>query len=132
MKIKISPELKKIAQKYHLELLILFGSLARAVAHSKSDLDIAFFSLKGVNEQQLYEDLASLFHREDIDLVNLYTTHNHSLRYEILSKGRVLYERRKGVKNTMEGQSFIDYIDFQKYYALRSKLLDQRLKAMVS
>ena len=124
--------LKKIAQKYKLELLLLFGSQARGVSHAKSDLDLAFFSLSKVDEQHLYEDLIRLFHREDIDLVNLYTTHNHSLRYEILSKGIVLYEKKKGIKNTMEGQSFIDYMDFQRYYAMRSKLLDAKIKAMVS
>jgi len=125
-------DLKRIARKYKLELLLLFGSQANGGTHSKSDIDLAFFSLVNIDEQRLYEDVMKIFQRGDIDLINLYTTHNHSLRYEILSKGLIIYERKKGTKSKMEGQSFIDYLDFQRYYALRSKLLDSKLSAMVN
>ena len=124
--------LKEIARKYKLELLLLFGSQARGAQHSGSDIDLAFFSIEKIDEQKLFEDLMGIFHRGDIDLINLYTAHNHSLRYEILSKSVILYERRKGIKSTMEWQSYIDYMDFQKYYASRSKLLDAQIKVLVS
>ncbi|MBI4152176.1 nucleotidyltransferase domain-containing protein [Candidatus Woesearchaeota archaeon] len=132
MKIGHSTELKRIARKYKLELLLLFGSQAKGGTHSKSDIDLAFFSQVKIDEQRLYEDIMKIFRRGDVDLINLYTTHNHSLRYEILSKGLIIYERKKGIKSKMEGQSFIDYLDFQRYYTLRSKLLDSKLSAMVS
>lgn len=127
-----SAGLRRIARKHKLELLLLFGSQARGGTHSQSDLDIAFFSYQKVKEEKLYRDLVELFHRGDIDLINIYTTHSHSLRYEILSKSVILYERKKGLKSKLEGQSFIDYMDFQRYYLLRSKLLDEKIKALVN
>jgi len=122
--------LEKVCVKYSLKLLVMFGSQASKNIHSESDLDLAFFSDKKINEQKLYEELSALFNLADIDLINLFTTHNHLLRYEILSKGKVLYEESHGLKIKMEGQSYIDYIDFKPYYELRSLLLDKKLEEM--
>jgi len=116
-----------IVAKYGLRLVVLFGSQAGNNTHKESDVDIAFFPSKKINEEKLYEDLIHLFQRADIDVINLFITHNHLLRYEILSKGKVLYEETKGLKSKMEGESFIDYVDFKRYYDLRSKLLDKKI-----
>ncbi len=123
-------ELEKVCVKYSLKLLVLFGSQTSKNIHSESDLDLAFFSDKKINEQKLYDDLSIIFNRADIDLINLFTTHNHLLRYEILSKGKVLHEESHGLKIKMEGQSYIDYIDFKPYYEMRSLLLDKKLEEM--
>ncbi len=80
-----------------------------------------------MDEQKLYDSLIDIFRRADIDLVSLNKTHNHLLRFEILSKGKTLFESKKGLKDTMEGQSYIDYIDFKKYYKLRDEILDKKL-----
>ena len=122
--------LEKVCVKYSLKLLVMFGSQASKKIHPESDLDLAFFSNKKINEQKLYEDLSAVFKRGDIDLINLFTAHNHLLRYEILSKGKVLYESSPGLKITMEGQSYIDYIDFKPYYEQRSLFLDKKLEEM--
>ena len=122
--------LERVCVKYNLKLLVMFGSQTSKNIHSESDLDLAFFSDKKINEQKLYDDLSIIFNRADIDLINLFTTHNHLLRYEILSKGKVLYEESHGLKIKMEGQSYIDYIDFKPYYELRSLLLDKKLEEM--
>ena len=73
-----------------------------------------------------------LFKRADIDLINLKTTHNHSVRYEILSTGKVLFEAEKGLKSKMEWHSYFDFVDFKKYYDLRSKLLDKKIEEMTA
>ena len=82
------------------------------------------------NEQKLYDDLAALFKREDIDVLNLVTTHNHYLRFKILHTGKVVYEEKYGVYDRMKGESYFDYIDFRKYYDLHDKLLSQRIAGM--
>ena len=120
----------RIAQKHHLRLLVLFGSQATGKTHPKSDIDFAFYALHPVNEQQLYDDLAALFKREDIDVLNLVTTHNHYLRFKILHTGKVVYEEKYGVYDRMKGESYFDYIDFRKYYDLHDKLLSQRIAGM--
>lgn len=125
-------ELKKIAEKYYLKLLILFGSHAQGKSNSQSDLDLAFYAEKKIDEEDLYRELVKLFKTENLDLVNLFSTHNHLLRYEILSKGKVLYEAKKGLGNKMQWQSYFDFVDFQKYYLMRSSLLDKKLEEMTA
>lgn len=120
-------KIRQIAQKYNLKLIVLFGSQTEGKIHPESDLDIAFFPSKKINEEKLYQDLIILLKRADIDLVNLFSVHDHLLRYEILSKSKVLYESTEGLKSMMEWQSFIDYVDFKKYYQMRSKLLDKKI-----
>ena len=124
--------IKKIAQKHNLKLLILFGSQVTQNIHPESDIDIAFFADTKVDEEKLYEDLMALLRRADIDLINLYTHHDHLLRYQILSKGVALYEAEKGLMSKMEGDSYIDYMDFKKYDEIRSILLDKKLAEMTA
>ncbi|MDP3990303.1 MAG: nucleotidyltransferase domain-containing protein [archaeon] len=125
---KISQQaITKIARKYNLKLIVLFGSQVQKQIHNESDVDIAFVPSRKIDEEGLYLDLVHAIKRADIDLVNLFTLHNHILRYEILSKGAVLYEIKVGLKSKMEGESFIDYVDFKQYYNLRSKLIDKKI-----
>lgn len=68
-------KLKKIAQKYGLELVLLFGSrVEKKFLHKESDFDIAYLAEKGLNleeEMRLIHDLSVIFKSENIDLVNL-------------------------------------------------------------
>jgi predicted nucleotidyltransferase len=119
--------IRRIAKKYHLKLLILFGSSVRGGTHLKSDIDLAFYPSKPVDEEKLYEEFVQALAREDIDLVNLATTQDHLVRFEILHTGKVLYEIEKGIKSRMEWQSYFDYVDFKKYYDWRSELIGAKL-----
>jgi predicted nucleotidyltransferase len=130
MKLKLK-ELRKIAVKYKLKVLILFGSQASGKVSKNSDVDLAFYSLHKVNEQALFSDIMAVLKREDIDLVNLAKTHNHIIRYQILSKCKVIFEESKGLANNMKWQSYFDYCDFKKYYELRERLLDKKIADMV-
>ena len=131
MKFPTKKQISILAKKYDLRVLILFGSHAIGKTHKESDLDLAFYSLHKIDEEKFYQDTASLFHRADIDLINIFTTHNHILRYRILSTGTILYEKEKGLKNQMEWQSYFDYRDFQKYYKVRETLLNQKIDRLV-
>ena len=109
-----------------------FGSTISKTTPAESDLDLAFYPNENIDEEKLYQDLIIFFKRADIDLINLKNTNNHLLRYEILSKGKILYEHNLGTKSTMEWQSFIDYTDFKKYYAMRSVILDKKIAEMLN
>ncbi|HDK81390.1 MAG TPA: nucleotidyltransferase domain-containing protein, partial [Nitrospirae bacterium] len=43
---KTKPEVRKIAEKYRLPLVLLFGSQVSGRTHPQSDVDIAFLSEK--------------------------------------------------------------------------------------
>lgn len=119
--------IRKIAKKYHLQMLVLFGSSVRGGTHKKSDIDLAFYPSKPVDEEKLYDEFVQVLKREDIDLVNLATTQDHLVRFEVLHTGKVLYEAEKGIKSRMEWQSYFDYVDFKKYYDWRSELIEAKL-----
>ena len=123
--------LRALAKKYKLQLLVLFGSHAQGLARIGSDIDLAFYSLRKINEERLYQDICSLLHREDVDVVNLGRTQNLYTRFEILNSCTLIFESGKGFLSTMRGQSFIDYTDFKRFFDERSKILDRRLAGMV-
>ncbi len=129
MKKEVLKAVQKIVQKYKLSLVILFGSYGRE-QHAESDLDIAIYPTTKINEEKLYEDLVSAFRRTDIDIINIKEVYNHLLLFEILHKGTILYEKYPGLKSTLEWQSFIDYVDFQRFFGERSHLLDKKIAAL--
>ena len=122
-------ELMLIGNKYKLGVLIMFGSNVNGKLHKESDLDIGFLAFKKVDEDKLFIDLMKVFKRTDIDLVNLSRNHSPVLRFNILHNGKALFEAKKGLKSKFEWESYIDYVDFKKYYDLRSEQLDRKIRS---
>lgn len=125
-------KIRHLAGKYRLRLVVLFGSQVTKAPDEESDIDIAFYPIGNIDEEKLYDDFIQVLRRADLDLINLATTHNHLLRYEILSKGQTLFEAESGIRSTMEWESFIDFTDFQPYYDLRRTLLDQKIAELTA
>lgn len=124
-------EYKKIAQKYDLDLLIVFGSQANNTKNHLSDLDLAFFRLKSFSpeeENNLAEDLMYLHKRADIDIINIKNNPNALLRYQIFMEGKPLYEKKKELFKKMRWQAYIDFEDFKRFYKEKEKLLDKKIQ----
>src|SRR3990167_3629224 len=71
---EIEPKIEELAGKYHLSLVLLFGSRATGKIHARSDFDIAYLSKKPLDlmdEARLLCDLMPIFRSDKIDLVNL-------------------------------------------------------------
>ena len=73
---KISPQklIKKIAQKYNLELILLFGSRVNGKISKESDFDIAYLSKRELNMEEevgLNCDLMRIFQSDMVDLTNV-------------------------------------------------------------
>jgi len=100
------PQIKEIAEKYGLSLVILFGSQATGATHPKSDIDIAVLSRKGFDRNRLLDDLSGIFKREDIELVNI-SEMSPTLMYVLVRDGKALYEDVTG--------AFLKW----KFYAIR-------------
>ncbi len=67
-------ELRALAQNYHIELIVLFGSTQRGNTHAESDIDIAVYGRHVLSENEkmsLIVEFARLFHTEKIDLVDI-------------------------------------------------------------
>lgn len=123
-------QISVLAKKYKLDLIILFGSHAKGTATSTSDLDIAFMSssdLTPKKEQDIYDDFAKVFQREDIDLINLKTAYNVLLEFEVLTYGEVLYQKSRKFFLDRKLKAFFNYQDFSCYFKQQKNALFKKL-----
>ena len=96
---KVYDEIRRIAKKYHISKIILFGSRARGDNSPKSDIDIAVYFEEGYCEKEytsfnleITEELPTLY---SIDVVCGNSQADEKLRRNILEDGVVLYMKEK-------------------------------------
>lgn len=85
----------KLAEKYQIDMVVLFGSQADNTATSKSDVDIAYArnqALSFDDQLTLGSELAPLFGTEAVDVVYLNKT-SPAFMYQIMKKSRLLFSR---------------------------------------
>jgi len=95
----IKQRIADLAQKYGLDLVVLFGSQATGRTHPKSDVDIGYLSDQALDYQKefaIQEDLFRLFRRTDVELVNL-SRISPVMKKLVSDEGVVLYEREPGL-----------------------------------
>ena len=91
-------KIKELAEKYSLELVVLFGSQATSQTHAKSDIDVAVLggesnSLAGL--LKLMSDFYKFFKREDVEVVDL-SSAAPTLWQAVVRDGELLYEKTPG------------------------------------
>ncbi|MCL2873865.1 MAG: HI0074 family nucleotidyltransferase substrate-binding subunit [Defluviitaleaceae bacterium] len=96
---KIYEEIRKIARKYHIHKIVLFGSRARDDNYEKSDIDIAAYFEKGHYEREhasftleITEDIDTLY---PIDVVCVNSKTDEKLKQNISEDGVLLYMKEK-------------------------------------
>lgn len=87
----LQPKIATIAQKYSLDMVVLFGSQATGRIHPKSDVDIAVTSKVPMNRARLALEFDEIFERDDIEVINL-SLASPTLMREIVYHGISLYE----------------------------------------
>ncbi|KAB2952961.1 hypothetical protein F9B85_06745 [Heliorestis acidaminivorans] len=128
---EIEPQIKNIAYKYNLQLLLLIGSYGQA--HFRpgiSDIDLAFLSgdtLTPEQQLQLIMDLALFFQSNKIDLIDLQKSPG-LMKFEVATKGRLLYEKERGYfyRYGLYAQRY--YYDTKKFRDQRKEYLQSRLE----
>ena len=84
-----------LADKYQLDLILMFGSRLTGNIHPESDIDIAVHGRQIFSETekiQLIYELCNIFHTDDIDLVSLRTA-SPFLKKEVLKNYKILLQR---------------------------------------
>ena len=130
---KIKPQIKSLAEKYGLGLVMLFGSQVTGKTHKESDFDVAYLSDKKLSfedEGRVIIDLAKIIGARDERLVNLCNIKKAGtlLLKEIFDRHQTLfcadlnvYDSYKifSVKNFIESRPLFDLRDFliKKYFA---------------
>lgn len=92
---KLKPELKKIAEKYGIDMLVLFGSQATGKTHPKSDVDIAVLGRVKFDIYRLMIELYEIFKRSDVEVVDISSV-SPTLMQAIARDGRLIYEKTSG------------------------------------
>ncbi len=90
-------KIENLADKYQLDLILIFGSRAKGNFHPESDIDIAVYRkdiLSETEKIQLTYELCNVFHIDNIDLVDLRTA-PPLLVHEVLKDYEVLFQRDK-------------------------------------
>ncbi|KKT20172.1 MAG: polymerase beta domain protein region protein [Parcubacteria group bacterium GW2011_GWB1_43_8] len=130
---KIKPQVKDLAEKHGLSLVMLFGSQVTGKTHKESDFDIAYLADKKLSfedEGKIIIDLAKIIGARDERLVNLCNIKEVGalLLKEIFDRHQTLfcadrnvYDSYKifSVKNFIESRPLFDLRDFliKKYFA---------------
>ena len=124
--------IEKVAQKYLLELVLLFGSRVQRKIHRESDFDIAYLSKKLLDlekEAKLIIELSPIFKSENIDLVNLKKA-PPLLFYAITKNCKVLYEKTPLLFANLRAYSFKKYIETKPFYEEKFKRLKEKINKM--
>lgn len=134
---KIKTQIKELAEKYGLSLVMLFGSQVTGKTHKESDFDIAYLSDKELSfkdEGRIIIDLAPIIGARDERLVNLSNIRKSGalLLKEIFDKHQIIfcadrniYDSYKifAVKNFLENRPLFDLKDYliKKYFISHAK-----------
>lgn len=112
--------IKKIALKYDLQLIYLFGSKATGRDTKVSDIDIAVllnnreaYNLKNLILDLIF-DFSRVFCSDKIDLVILNKA-SLAVQYNVISDGKILYELNPEIRYNYEVNLISLYLDFKRY-----------------
>lgn len=120
-------EIEKIAKKYSLRLILLFGSQVKGKTNLDSDFDVAYLPEKPLGIEKamdLNSDLMDIFGSDKIDQVNIKKA-NPLLLYEISRNSQMLsgkeidYERFKA-------RAFRIFTDNVSLFKLQDALIKKR------
>lgn len=133
---KVEPiRLNQLAQKFGLDLIVLFGSYARGQTHRESDCDVAVHAVSREHDWQWEIDLIrELVFALDCDNLDVTLTHNASplLMYEIARDGIPLYEAHEGLFEDFQIYAAKRHADSYKIYRIQQLYLEDRLDEILS
>jgi len=96
-----------------LQLIVLFGSLAKGRRNIRSDMDLAFLYSVPFDIVQLTNRVSQLLCSDAIDVVDLRTA-SPLLKFSAMQNGKALYERSPGTFSSFYSLAFRRYIDTKK------------------
>jgi len=126
-------KIKKIAEKYQLKLVVLYGSQATGKAKSNSDIDIAILGERRIDFDkhiELINEFTSLFQTDEVDVKLLHDT-NPLFRYQVMRDGILLYGKDYDF-SSFRAYAFRDYMDSQSLLRLKQVMNKKRIDHLIS
>ncbi len=125
-------KINDIAEKYDLQLLVLFGSRVKGSVRAKSDYDVAYMGSKALSldeEARLILDLTSVFKSENVDLASMRNA-SPLLLYHITKDGQAMYENEPGLFTEQYLYARRVYDETLPLYEVGIKNIRQRLMSL--
>jgi len=119
--------IQDIATRYHLTLILLFGSQASGTTHRESDIDLAYAAehpLDFASERQINDELGNIFHTDKVDIVNI--AHASPLLLFQISENCQLLAGEKEDFIRFKILAWKKYLDTAKLRRMREKALAHR------
>jgi len=114
---------KKIAKKYKIKLLLMFGSQVNKKTHRLSDFDIGVLFEKNQfsfeKYSRLLNGLQEIFPEKEIDLAIINNADPLFLA-KILENCQLFFGKKRDL-NELKLYSFHQFCDYQKYFNLEEK-----------
>ena len=123
--VTIEPKIAKLAKKFNLSLIYIFGSYASNSAGKLSDVDTAVLGKKNLTPDEIIAIISSLvdiFEDEAIDLVDLNVA-PLTLIHRVLKEGRCLFASSLRAKIEFETR-------YEGFYLDTKHLRDEYLRAL--
>lgn len=94
---RVIGQIERIARKYKLKKVVLFGSRARCDNTDISDYDIAVFAdqLSEIDKARLYNDVDEIETLKKIDVIFIDQNVTEALIKNIIKDGVIIYEQAK-------------------------------------
>ncbi|MCX6718281.1 MAG: nucleotidyltransferase domain-containing protein [Candidatus Staskawiczbacteria bacterium] len=115
--------LKEIAKRYHLKMVLLFGSQATGKTHKESDFDIAYLPEKNLSyddEININLQFANIFRNDRVDTVDINKS-NPLLLFQVSKNSILLYGNRQDFLK-FKLYAFNAYNDYAPYFKMENNL----------
>ena len=123
---QLRAQLTPLCEPHQIEIIILFGSAAKGLQRSESDLDLAVFSEKPLDIMTVTTDVIRALHMNRVDVVDLRRA-SPLLAMEIARNGRLVYERHAGHYAGFQSLAFRRYVDTAKLRRARKEAIHRYL-----
>lgn len=127
---KQQKNIEKIAEKYGLKLILLFGSQASGDTHSESDFDIAYVSERKLSfeeECQLNFEFTENLPGDRVDTVDIKKASPLLMR-SIFKNPQILYKKDGMVFPTYRSYAFKLFVEAKPLYEIKKSYLEKQLK----
>ncbi len=131
MQIEINEKLKsgveKLAHKYGLRLVLLFGSQATGQTHKESDIDVAYLPEKSLDFNQecyLNYEFTNIFRQDRVDTVDIKKA-SPLLMYAVFDHPQILFQADDKIFSIYQAYAFKKYIEAKPIFEERSRRLQK-------
>lgn len=125
--------IKKLAEKYRLNLVLLFGSQAKGKVHALSDTDIAFRSelpMRPLETAKMQIEFSQKLKTKDLEMIDL--RHASSLLLKQVAENSILlYEKEHSLYARFKMFAYKQYMEAKPILELRRIQLNNFLKPHV-